>query len=42
MTKQKRIKHCRKCGSKVIKGQTKGYTYTCLTCDEDLFTFETI
>lgn len=32
---------CNRCGHKVYESQTAGYTYQCIMCDEDLYTFET-
>lgn len=31
---------CNRCGEPVLKSSTDGYTYQCLNCDEDLFSFE--
>lgn len=32
---------CTRCGSLVIKSVTKGYSFYCPRCNEDLFNFET-
>jgi len=32
---------CNKCGTLVLEGQTNGYRYQCVICDEDLYKFET-
>jgi len=35
------IVRCNRCNSTVEPSELKDYTYQCLECDEDLFTFET-
>lgn len=32
---------CNRCGSPVLKSDVEGYSYQCMSCDEDLFLFET-
>ena len=32
---------CNRCGSYVLKSELKEYSYQCMYCDEDLYTFET-
>lgn len=32
---------CNRCGSYVLKSESKDYSYQCMKCDEDLYTFET-
>lgn len=34
-------RYCSRCRSPILKSDLKGYPYQCMTCDEDLFEFET-
>ena len=34
-------RHCNKCQSIVLKADNRRYDYQCMSCDEDLYEFET-
>lgn len=34
-------RYCSRCGSPILKSDLEQYPYQCMTCDEDLFEFET-
>lgn len=36
-----KVRKCNRCGSVVCKSEVEGYKYSCNSCDEDLYEFET-
>lgn len=36
-----KVRKCNRCGSVVSKSVVEGYSYSCDSCDEDMYSFET-